>query len=74
MLFYKPQKRVTIPKVNSTMIEYVDETTLITTYNSFIFSHSTYFILSWGHGSKRILKLQFELLIKFLFMLTPILF
>ena len=49
---------------------------VLTIYNSLIISHINYCILAWGHDSNRILKLkkkQFELLLKVVFIHTPIL-
>ena len=54
----------------------IPQKTLLTIYNSLILPHITYCILALGHDSNRILKLkkkQFEILLKLVFIHTPIL-
>ena len=53
----------------------IPQKTLLTIYNSLILPHINYCILAWGHDSNRSLKLpkKFELLLKVVFIHTPIL-
>ena len=69
----KVANKISKTKENNNKLKYqLPQTTLLTIYNSLILPHLNYCLLTWGHDSKRIHKLQKKVIrITFFLILIP---